>query len=456
MGEIFAIGISWRRAPVALRERVAFPDEDVPSALDELLTLPSVSEGMILSTCNRVEIYGAVTQGSATSAAAEASAFLSQSRGVDAETLSEALYEYQGVDAIEHLFRVASSVDSMVVGESQILGQVKEAYGVAVRANACGPILSRSMERAFSAAKRVRTETGVSRGAANVSTVAVDLARRVFGELEGKNVAIVGAGKMSALAARHLRAQGASSIYVTNRSPERGQALATEVEGTYRAWESIPELLERSDVVISSTGAGQPILTKKILRSAMRKRRYRSLLIVDIAVPRDVEPSVGMMDGVYLFNMDDLEKVVDRNKRERQREADLAVGILGEEIAQLETWLRSQRVVPTIRSLRKHFQTVADAEVEKAVHSLTTASDPSEGPAILRRFSQLLVNKLLHSPMTALKSGDDPQLDQLVEVTQRLFDLPGGAVPTATEARPEALKSAPSTGQGTPKKGVGT
>ncbi len=422
-GSIFAVGLSWRTAPVEVRERLAFPDEEVAPALEQLLASPNIDEGMILSTCNRVEIYGAVSRGNLLSAVAEARAFLSHARKVPAEEIAASVYEYTGKEAVEHVFRVAAALDSMVVGETQILGQVKDSYGVAVQANTSGPLLSRCLERAFQVAKKVRTDTGISRGAANVSTVAVELARRVFGELEGREVLVVGAGKMSALAARHLRAQGASQIYVTNRSPERARALAEEIEGLDRPWEALPELLKTSDVVISSTGAREPIIGRKLAKQTMKARRYRPLVIVDIAVPRDVEADVARLDGVYLFDIDDLERVVAENMKERQREADAAASLVQAEVQTFEAWLRSQRVVPTIRSLRQHFQEIADAEVEKAVQQISRETDPEKRAHIVRRLSSLIVSKLLHTPMTALKAGEDPDLDNLVQVTHKLFDL---------------------------------
>jgi glutamyl-tRNA reductase len=422
-GSIFTVGVSWRTAPIDLRERLVYPDEDIPEKLAELAGLPNIDECMILSTCNRIEIYGAVSRGNIISAVAEARAFLSHSRRVSVDEIAGKVYEHIGIDAVEHAFRVASALDSMVLGESQILGQVKDSYGLAVRANTSGPLLSRCMERAFLVAKRVRTETGISKGAANVSTVAVELARRVFGKLEGKDVLVVGAGKMSGLAARHLRASGATQVYVTNRSSERAQELAREVDGQERPWAALSELLTLADVIISSTGAREPIISRALMKDVMKARRHRPLVIVDTAVPRDVEPTVASLDGVYLFDIDDLERVVAENLKERQREADSARELVSGEVKGFEDWLRSQRVVPTIRSLREHFHEIASAEVEKIVQQISDENDPVARAAIVRRLSTLIVNKLLHTPMTALKTGQDPDLDKLVEVTQRLFDL---------------------------------
>lgn len=437
-GELFVVGLSWRTAPVAVRERLAFRDEEMPLALADLLASPDIDEAVILSTCNRVEIYGSTSAahspGRGVAAAAEARSFLARSRGVAAEGLAAHLYERIEEDAIRHLFRVAAALDSMVVGESQILGQLKDAYGAAARAQATGAVLGRSMEKAFQVAKRVRSETGISRGAANVSSVAVELARRVFGDLDGKAILVVGAGKMSALAARHLRVAGARSILVTNRSPEKAAELAAEVEGSARPWNDLPLLLAEADVVLSSTGATQPILGPKLMKDAMKARRWRPLVIVDIAVPRDADPAIGRLDGVYLFDIDDLERVVAENLKERQKEAEAATSIVELEVAELRRWLRAQRVVPTIRSLREHFHQIALGEAERCIGGLGPRATDAEVQKAIRRMSELIANKLLHTPLSALKASEQTDVDTMVEMTHRLFALSGPIEAPAEEA----------------------
>jgi glutamyl-tRNA reductase len=424
-GDVFVVGVSWRTAPVGVRERLAFRDDEVDNALADLTGSPDIDEAVILSTCNRVEIYGSCAAPGIAAAAAQARSFLARSRGVAAEGLATHIFERVDVEAVRHLFRVASALDSMVVGESQILGQLKDAYGAAVRAQAAGPILGRSMEKAFQVAKRVRSETGVSRGAANVSSVAVELARRVFGDLHAKTVLVVGAGKMSALAARHLHSAGAAGILVTNRSPERAAELATEVDGSPHPWGDLERLFTEADVVLSSTGAGEPILTAKLVKSAMKARRWKPLVIVDIAVPRDAEPAVGKLDGVYLFDIDDLQKVVRDNIAERQKEADAAGALIDAEVAEHRKWLRAQRVVPTIKSLREHFHQVAAAEVDRCIREIEKATTAEETEKAVRRMGELIANKLLHLPMSALKAGEHAEVEVLVEVTNRLFALDG-------------------------------
>ncbi len=426
-GDLFVLGLSWRTADVAVRERVAFRDDEIDAGLGELLSSQVIGEAMILSTCNRVEIYAATPRGAPasvmTAATAEARRFIAQSRATPAEELAEALYERTDIEAVRHAFRVASALDSMVVGEAQILGQLKSAFGAANRAGATGPVLRRCFEKAFGVAKRVRSETGIARGAANVSSVAVELARHVFGELAGKTVAVIGAGKMSDLAARHLRADGAGSVLVTNRSPEKAAEVAARVDGVARPWEELDALLALADVVISSTGSQEPILTKKLVKAAMKKRRYRPQVIVDIAVPRDVAPDVGKIDGVYLFNIDDLERAVAVNLEERAREAEDASEIVEREVHQFGRWLDTQSVVPTIRALRAHFAAIAREEAEKVVASLDGKSQAQQEAAV-RRLGDVIVNKLLHQPMNALKGGDGTLgSDALVAAARQLFDL---------------------------------
>ena len=422
-GDVFVVGVSWRTAPVTVRERLAFRDEEMDGALGDLLASPEIEEAVILSTCNRVEIYGSCAAAGMAAAAAASRSFLARSRGVAAEGLAAHIYERSDDDAVRHLFRVAAALDSMVLGESQILGQLKDAYGVAVRTRAAGPILSRSMEKAFQVAKRVRSETGVSRGAANVSSVAVELARRVFGDLHGKTVLVVGAGKMSALAARHLHAGGAAGIQVTNRSAERAAELAVEVDGTAHPWDDLQRLLAGADVVLSSTGASEPVLTARLVKAAMKVRRWKPLVIVDIAVPRDAEPAIGKLDSVYLFDIDDLQKVVRDNIAERQKEADAAQSLVDLEVMEHRRWLRAQKVVPTIRSLREHFHQVAAAEVDRCLREVERAKAAEEIQRAVRRMGELIANKLLHLPMSALKAGEQAEVEVLVEVTKKLFAL---------------------------------
>jgi glutamyl-tRNA reductase len=380
-----------------------------------------VGEAVLISTCNRVEVYAAARAG-ATAAAAEVRSWLAQARRMDAERLSAHLYEHAGEQAVRHVFRVAASLDSLVIGEAQILGQLKSAYGAASQAGCVGPLLSRCLERAFGVAKRVRSETAIARGAANVSSVAVELARRIFGELAGKIVLLIGAGKMSDLAARHLRSDGAVEILCTNRSPERAEELARKVEGQARPFEDLDRLLTLADVVVTSTGSQEPILNRARMKKVVKARRHRPLFLIDIAVPRDIESACGELDGIYLFDIDDLQKVVAENLKERLKEADGAERIVEGETAQFMAWLRTQEVVPTIKDLRERFTQVVNAELERAVAALEPEVRLAAEKA-LRRMADAIVGKLLHDPLMALRHGDSAEVEQLVAATRRLFAL---------------------------------
>ena len=425
MSELFVVGISWRTADVAVREKLAFREDEVAATLRALTGTLPVAEALLVSTCNRVEVYGVAAPGPrADAVTGDVRAFLAQQRAVALHEVADALYHHRGAAAIRHVFRVASSLESLVVGEAQILGQLKAAYGVAGGAGTAGPVLSRALERAFGVAKRVRTETAIARGAANVSSVAVELARRVFGELAGKRVLVVGAGKMSSLAAKHLYANGAQEIVVTNRSPKKAQALADEIDGTARPWSELEALLAAADVVISSTGAREPILTYALFKRVAKARRWRPMIVIDIAVPRDAEPKLADLDGVYLYDIDDLDKVVKGNLAERQKAADQAAKIVEHEAGQFEHWLRTQGVVPTIRALRERFAQVADAEVAKALDQLARKEHTREQQReLVQRVVQLVVNKLLHTP-TAVLRGSEPDAGALrAEVLAELFAL---------------------------------
>jgi glutamyl-tRNA reductase len=422
MSELFVVGISWRTAPVAVREKLAFRDEELVDALREMTATLPVAEALLVSTCNRVEVYGVSKSGM--DATGPVRGFLAAQRGVAPADVAEAIYDHRGNAAVRHVFSVAAALDSLVLGEAQILGQLKAAYGVAGTAGTSGPLLGRCLERAFGAAKRVRSETGIARGAANVSTVAVDLAKRVFGDLSGKSVLVVGAGKMSRLAARHLYASGAHHIVVTNRSPEKAEALAAEIDGISKPWADLERLLVEADVVISSTGAREPILTRALFKRVTKARRWRQLVVIDIAVPRDADPAIGDFDGVYVFDIDDLEKVVAANLAERAKAGEHAARIVAHEAGQFEHWLRTQGVVPTIRALRERFARVADAELHKTLDLLARREHtPAQQREAIQRLVQLVVNKLLHQPTTALRESPPDEADLRAEILCQLFDL---------------------------------
>ena len=422
MSELFVVGISWRTAPVAIREQLAFRDEELVGTLQAMTADLPVAEALLVSTCNRVEVYGVSTPGADPTGPVRA--FLAHQRGLKPSAMADVIYDHRGSAAVRHVFSVASALDSLVLGEAQILGQLKSAYSVAGEAGTSGPLLGRCLERAFGVAKRVRTETAIARGAANVSTVAVDLAKRVFGDLSGKSVLVIGAGKMSRLAARHLYTSGAHRIVVTNRSPEKAEALAAEIDGIAQPWDDLERLLVDADVVISSTGARQPILTRALFKRVTKARRWRQLVVIDIAVPRDAEPQISDFDGVYVFDIDDLEKVVAANLAERAKAAEHAGRIVEHEASQFEHWMRSQGVVPTIRALRERFARVADVELQKALDQLARREhNPAQQREVMQRLVQLVVNKLLHQPTAALREASPDEAGLRAEVLCQLFDL---------------------------------
>jgi glutamyl-tRNA reductase len=438
MGELFVVGMSWRTAPVAVREKLAFREEEVPDIVAKLVAQPGVKEALLISTCNRVEVYGVAE--AAVAGADITRAFLAGERKVSLKDVGSALYQHHGSAAVRHVFRVASALDSLVVGEAQILGQLKHAYNISNRMRASGPTLARCLERAFGVAKRVRSETTIARGAANVSSVAVELATRVFGDLAGKSVLVVGAGKMSTLAARHLRSAGTDRIVVTNRSPARAEELAALIDGVAAPWEELAAQLAEADVVISSTGAREPVLTLPMFKKVTKARRWKPMMIVDIAVPRDADPAIGELDGVYLFDIDDLDKVVAKNLAERAKAAEHGGRIVEHEAVQFEQWLRSQEVVPTIRALRDKFSQVAATEAQKLIEQLARREhSPQERAEAVHHLTQLIVKKLLHLPTTVLRSSSGDALQWRVEAVTSMFGLQVPLLAPSDESGPVEL-----------------
>jgi len=346
--DLVCVGLNHKGAPVDIREKVAFRAETMTASLQRLNSSPELRECVILSTCNRVEIYARAGGGVAP---AVISKFLHDEHTLQAGTLESHLFTLTGADALRHLFRVASSLDAIVVGEPQILGQVKEAFRGAVEARTVGPLLSRVFHRAFSVAKRVRTDTAVAQSAVSVSFAAVQLARSIHGDLRRKICLLVGAGNMGELAARHFVQEGAE-LWVINRSYERAETLAATYGGTARAFNDLSLLLEKADVVLTSTAAPGFIITPDMIKKVTRARRYEPLFLIDIAVPRNVDPDVAKLENTYAYDVDDLTRVVDSNLGKRRAEAERAEGIVVDEVRTFEAWNRSQAVVPIIKALR--------------------------------------------------------------------------------------------------------
>jgi glutamyl-tRNA reductase len=417
---LFAAGLSHRNAPLALREQLAADEDKVREVLRDLVGGGALREAVILSTCNRVEVYGvADVPGEARAAAFR---HLCRQRGVDVAAVDSLLYTYAEDDAVRHAFRVAASLDSMMIGEPQILGQVKDAFALAQACEAVGPALHTLFTQAFAVAKRVRTETEIARHAVSVSFAAVELAKKIFAGLAGRAVLLVGAGKMSELAAKHLVDQGAFPIYVVNRTWARAQDMARALAGTAVPFEELGTALAAVDIVITSTGSPVPIVTLSMVAEAMRGRGSRPLFFIDIAVPRDVEPGVDGLEDVYRYDLDDLKQVVDANIRERLREAQRGEALVEREVAKFRARLGDVEVIPTIVSLRERLEEIRAGEVKKTLARLPDASP--EMRAALEALSTGIVNKILHAPITKLRESSRAGSHRSwLEVVHELFGL---------------------------------
>ncbi|MGB5417103.1 MAG: glutamyl-tRNA reductase, partial [Polyangiales bacterium] len=398
MRDFVVVGLSHRTAPVEVRERLAVAPDRLAQELREFANSGRFDEALLISTCNRVELYATSVDPVAASKNAKEvfAGRLSEPVG------DEVLYQERGVDVIRHVFRVASSLDSLVVGEPQILGQVKEAFDAAKGAGTVGTLLGRCFTQAFATAKRVRRETGIAEGTVSVSSIACELAKKIFGNLEGRRTLLLGAGEMGESAARSLRQTG-TQLHVVNRSEERAQRLAEVCGGRAVPYEQLSVELADADVVIASTASEKFILTPELMKAVVRTRRHRPLFIIDIAVPRDVDPRVGNMDNVFVYDVDDLQQVAEENLSVRAREATRAEQIVEEEVEAFLSWRRSLELAPTIVALRKRFGQIAAEELERALPRLDDAS--ASDRAVLEAMGRSLVNKLLHQPMTQLKAG---------------------------------------------------
>jgi len=417
MRDFVVVGLSHRTAPVEVRERLAVSPDRLEQELREIASNGHFDEALLISTCNRVELYAtSVDPIAAAQNAREAFAGRLSNRVGD-----EVLYQERGVDVIRHVFRVASSLDSLVVGEPQILGQVKEAFDAARGAGTVGTLLGRCFTQAFATAKRVRYETGIAEGTVSVSSIACELAKKIFGNLEGRRTLLLGAGEMGESAARSLRQTG-TQLHVVNRSDERAQRLAEVCGGRAVPYERLSLELADADVVIASTASEKFILTPELMKGVVRTRRHRPLFIIDIAVPRDVDPRVGNMDNVFVYDVDDLQQVAEENLSVRAREAARAEQIVEEEVESFLSWRRSLELAPTIVALRKRFGQIAAEELERTLPRLDSSS--SSDRAVLEAMGRSLVNKLLHQPMTQLKAGaGEPDGALLIDAVRRLFAL---------------------------------
>jgi len=421
MPEIVLLGINHKTAPVELRECIAFTGDESLTALQTLHRQSDIKEVLLFSTCNRVELLFVTDDKTRTISATKD--FIAEFNKIPLEQFDDALYIHEGNEAVRHIFRVASSLDSMMVGEPQILGQVKEAYRIAAANKSSGVILNRLLHRTFFVAKRIRTETGIGDRAVSISYAAVELGRKIFGNLAGKSVLLVGAGEMAELAVEHLIRNKASEIYVANRTFENGVKLAKKYNGKPIRFEEITNFLESTDIIISSTGSPEFVITRDQVKTIIRKRRNRPIFFIDIAVPRDIDPRVNRLTNSYVYDIDDLQGVVDDNIEDRQHEAIKAERIIDEAVINFRQWYDSLEVVPTIIALRNKMESIAAAEIQKTLQSNNI---PEDSVSAIQRMTGALINKILHDPTIFLKNeGMVEDKSGYIDLIRRLFKLDG-------------------------------
>jgi glutamyl-tRNA reductase len=416
---LLLVGLSHRTAPVELRERV-----DCQGRLDECLRAMagrgSTHEAVVLSTCNRAELYAACED--VAQSKADLVQFLGDFHEIDRPALAPHIYDSADLDVVRHLFRVAAGLDSLVVGEPQILGQVKDAHTLATDAQTSGPVLNRLFHASFAVGKRVRTETGLGSGAVSVSYAAVALARKIFGDIAGRSVAVIGAGEMGKLTALHLKSQGVQRVTIISRTMAHAASTAEAIGASAAPWEELDSTLGTADIVITVTGAATPILTKAHIEAVMRPRRNRPLFVIDIAVPRDVEAAAGEIEQVFLYNIDDLQATVRENLARRANEVQRAEVIVTEEVERFDSWFRARGAIPTVVALRQRFEAIRRSELERLDFKLSALSP--EARARVDEITHLIVEKLLLTPTEQLKSAGDPEtVGAYAEALTRLFGL---------------------------------
>ena len=420
MSQIITVGTSHHVAPLDFREKLAFSEDQIIDVFGRLRADYQIRETVILSTCNRVEIYAVTDRDDGVTALSD---FLSHYQQIELQEFKKFVYRYHNLDAVLHLFRVATSLDSMVVGEPQILGQVKEAYDRSLSAEASGTVLNRLFAKAISVGKRIRTDTNIAIGAVSISYAAVELAKKIFESLENKTVAIIGAGEMSELTARHLVENGVSKVIVANRTYERSVKIAEKFNGIPVPLDDELGFLIDTDIVISSTNAPHYLIRRQPLAEIMRKRKHRYMFLIDIAVPRDIDPEVAKVENAFPYNIDDLEDVVALNLKERQREARAAERIVEEEAAKFCSQLQTFEVAPTIKRLHQRFQQVASKELDTCFNRAQLSPKQQKSVELM---TQAIIKKLLHQPTQNLRQAvNDTEDDhvQYVRALQELFAL---------------------------------
>jgi glutamyl-tRNA reductase len=417
---VLVVGLNHKVADVDVREKLAFNGPKLEEGLLKFRDVPEVLEAVILSTCNRVELYANVNDSQ--KASGNIKSFLSEFHGINRNSLDSGLYIYDGVDAARHIFRVASSLDSMVVGEPQILGQLKAAFELALNKKTTGILLNKLMKKAISVAKRVRTETRIAENAVSISFAAVELAKKIFTDLSKRVFMLLGAGEMAELAAKHLISSGVKEVLVSNRTYNRACDLAQEFNGKPVRFEEFLNEMPHADIVICSTGAPSYIVSKGQMQKVMKERKQRQVFIIDISVPRNIDPEVNNLENVYLYNVDDLQGVVDSNVFERKKEAEKAEGIIDEEMETFLKWQSTLDSVPTIISIREKAEEIKKEELDKLFHKMPGLGE-KETEAITY-MATALMNKLIHPPTAALKE-DSEDKDILVATIRKLYGIDG-------------------------------
>jgi glutamyl-tRNA reductase len=418
---IVLVGVNHKTAPVEVRELLAFTDQACADGLRRLVDGEIVREGLIVSTCNRVEILSATATEQSDRGAQRIAEFFDSERHLPPGYLTEHLYSHTNEEAVRHIFRVASSLDSMVIGESQVLGQVRHAYSLAVEAGTAGRVLNRLVHHTFRVAKRIRTETGIAANAVSISYMAVELGKKIFDSLKGRTVMLIGAGEMAELSAQHLVNAGVARVLIANRTAESAQRLAQEFNGVAVPFDQLVEFLPDADVVICSTGAPDYVLTPAMMRQAIERRRNRPTCMIDISVPRNIDPEVGSVPNVFVFDIDDLESVISSNIREREREAERAELIVQSEVMQFQQSLRVMDIGPTIGAVRQKLQELARAELARQRKRLGPLTPEQE--AAVEALLMATVNKISHPVLNQMRRSYEISDSDTVQALRDMFGV---------------------------------
>jgi len=420
---LFALGLNHTTAPVEIREKVAFNDDALSKVLSELKLQEGIEEVAILSTCNRTEIYCSLDEVNQQTLLE----WFTRFHQLKLQDIRPFLYAYPDATAVKHVLRVASGLDSMVLGEPQVLGQLKSAYKAAVNAGSIGQLLGRLFQHSFRVAKEVRSNTEIGNHPVSIAFAAVRLGQQIFGDLGDRTALLIGAGETIELAARHLHDKGLQRMIIANRTLERSQHLASEFSAYAIGLDDIPNHLDEADIIITSTGSQMPIISRRMIEQAIKKRKHRPIYIVDIAVPRDIDPAAGELDDVYLYTVDDLQGVIAESMRNREQAAKQAEEIIETQVVHFMDWLHSLDTVSTIRAIREQARNQQEVVLNSALKRLQSGEDPEQ---IMREMARTLTNKIIHSPSVQLRNTDEEEKQVLLRAARKLFDIPVDITPT--------------------------